>query len=219
MADVCGDYGLEAANRRMLHDFYLVMKANDDYLKFVFLTGVGKLGQINVFSGLNNIRDISLDPDFAAICGITQQELLTYFGEGIARMGEDNGWTSEETLRCLKEHYDGYHFSKKMVDVYNPFSLVNALSSRTLGDFWFQSGTPTRLLRLFMEKDWGAADLEGTAMSQSRLAAGDVLGSNLALACYYTGYLTIRGYDREHDDFILGYPNAEVRNGFFNSLL
>ena len=210
---------LEAANRRTLHDFYRVMKANEDYLKFVFLTGVGKIGQINVFSGLNNLKDISLHPDYSAICGITTQELLDNFHEGIEELGKRCGWTFEKTLQELKAQYDGYHFTEDLVDVYNPFSLVNALYDKFIGDYWFQSGTPTRLVKQFLENDWGTPDLEGTRVLRNTLSSGDVLGNNLALSCYYTGYLTIKSYNMKRQSFVLGYPNTEVRTGFFKYLV
>ncbi len=210
---------LEAANRRTLHDFYRVMKANEDYLKFVFLTGVGKIGQISVFSGLNNLKDISLHPDYSAICGITTQELLDNFREGIEELGKEMGLANEDALRKLKNQYDGYHFSQRLVDVYNPYSVVNALFDRSIGDYWFHSGTPTRLVRQFLEQDWGTIDLEGTIVSKSDMDSGDVLGNNLALSCYYTGYLTIKSYNPEEMEFTLGYPNAEVRDGFFKYLM
>ena len=217
--DVADNKELEAEHRRILHDFYGVMKASEDCLKFVFLTGVGKLGQINVFSGLNNLKDISLHPDYSAICGITTQELLDNFKEGIDKLAEDMEVSPEEALAELKNHYDGYHFSQKLIDVYNPFSLANALFDRSIRDYWFNSGTPTRLVNEFLRNDWGKPDLEGTVVSVSDLDSGDVLGDNLALTCYYTGYLTIKDYDQEYEEFTLGYPNVEVRRGFFNSLL
>lgn len=210
---------LEDANRRTLHDFYRVMKANEKYLKFVFLTGVGKIGQINVFSGLNNLTDISLDTRYSAICGITTQELHDCFQEGIDELGQEMDKTSELALQMLKKQYDGYHFSKRMVDVYNPYSLIKALYYRDIRDYWFQSGTPTRLVKQFLENDWGTPDLEGTYVTGSDLESGDVLGNNLALACYYAGYLTIKEYDKEFGEYVLGYPNTEVRTGFFNYLM
>lgn len=210
---------LETLNRRTLHDFYRVMKANEDHLKFVFLTGVGKLGQINIFSGLNNLTDISLDPRYSAICGITTQELNDNFHDGIEDLATSNGWTFDEAILRLKEQYDGYHFSKDLVDIYNPFSVIKALYSKDIRDFWFQSGTPTRLIRQFLENDWGTPDLEGTIVTGSDLDSGDVMGNNLALSCYYTGYLTIKSYTPDDGEYTLGYPNTEVRNGFFKNLM
>ncbi len=219
IVDVHDKPELEKLNRKILHDFYRVMKSNTDCLKFVFLTGVGKLGQINIFSGLNNIVDISLLPQYSAICGITTKELTDNFQEGIEDLGKDSGWTYDEALSRLKQHYDGYHFSKNMVDIYNPFSVVRALYSLSIGDYWFQSGTPTRLIHQFLENDWGTPDLEGTVMSRVMLESGDVLGDNLALTCFYTGYLTIQDYNQRRDNFVLGYPNKEVRKGFFMNLM
>ena len=217
--DVADNKDVEAEHRRILHDFYGVMKANENYLKFVFLTGVGKIGQINVFSGLNNLKDISLHPDYSAICGITTQELTGNFHEGIEELGLRRKWSFEETLQELKAQYDGYHFTEDLIDVYNPFSVVNALFDRSIRDYWFQSGTPTRLVRQFLEHDWGTPDLEGTVVKMDTLGSGDVLGSNLALSCYYTGYLTIKSYNMRRQSFTLGYPNTEVRTGFFKSLV
>ena len=219
IVDVHDNPELEKLNRMILHDFYRVMKSNTDCLKFVFLTGVGKLGQINIFSGLNNIMDISLMPQYSAICGITIDELEGNFQEGIEDLAQKRSWTHEETLLKLKAQYDGYHFSEDLIDVYNPFSLVRALYSLSIGDYWFQSGTPTRLIHQFLENDWGTPDLEGTVMSRVMLESGDVLGNDLALTCFYTGYLTIKDYDEEFDEFTLGYPNTEVRKGFFNNIL
>lgn len=141
------------------------------------------------------------------------------FQEGIVDLGKGMDMTADEALSKLKKRYDGYHFSKDMVDIYNPFSVVKAIYSRDIRDFWFQSGTPTRLINQFLSNDWGTPDLEGTVVSTSDLDSGEVLGSNLALACYYTGYLTIKGYDVEYGEYTLGYPNQEVRNGFFKNLM
>lgn len=217
--DASDNREIESEHRRILHDFYGVMKANEGLLKFVFLTGVGKLGQINVFSGLNNLKDISLSPDYSAICGITAPELHQYFSQGIEELGKEWEWSYDETLQALKNQYDGYHFSAKLIDVYNPFSVINALYDKSVRDYWFQSGTPTRLIRQFIDNDWGKPDLEGTTVTASILDSGDVLGNNLALACYYTGYLTIKSYNARRGLFVLGYPNDEVRNGFFMDLM
>lgn len=210
---------LEVQNRKTLHDFYRVMKSCAGYLKFVFLTGVGKLGQISVFSGLKNIQDISLRREYSAICGITTKELLSNFREGIESLAMRHGWSFDDTLQRLKEQYDGYHFSEEMIDIYNPYSLLNALNAEVIIDYWFQSGTPTRLVQQFLKQNWSTDDLEGAVASESALISGDVLGDSLILTCFYTGYLTIKAYDSEYQEFTLGYPNTEVRTGFFNCLL
>ena len=219
IVDVHDKPELEKLNRKTLHDFYRVMKSNEKYLKFVFLTGVGKLGQINIFSGLNNIMDISLMPQYSAICGITTQELTNNLKEGIEDLAQKRNWTYEETLLRLKSQYDGYHFSEDLIDIYNPFSLVKALYSKSISNYWFQSGTPTRLIHQFLKNNWGHPDLEGTLVSASDLDSGDVLGNNLALTCYYTGYLTIKSYNARREIYTLGYPNTEVRTGFFKNMM
>lgn len=217
--DVSDNKQIEEENRRILHDFYGVMKANEGLLKFVFLTGVGKLGQINIFSGLNNLMDISLLPAYEGICGITTQELIDNFQQGINNLAQSMGITSDDALLELKKNYDGYHFSKELTDVYNPYSLIKALSYSEIDSYWFQSGTPTRLIRQFLNNDWGSPDLEGTVVSDRALGSGDVLGTNLALSCFYTGYLTIKSFNPRRKTFTLGYPNAEVRTGFFKDMM
>ena len=217
--DVSGNKSLETEHRRILHDFYGVMKANEKFLKFVFLTGVGKLGQVNIFSGLNNLLDISLDTRYSAICGITTEELHDNFNEGIEELAKEMNVSVDKALQKLKHQYDGYHFSRKLVDVYNPYSLVKSLYYRNIRDYWFQSGTPTRLVHQFLSNDWGKPDLEGTIVTASDLDSGDVLGNNLTLSCFYTGYLTIKSYNVRRESFVLGYPNVEVRKGFFMDLV
>lgn len=219
--DVHDDENLEKAYRDILRGFYGVMKSCSDYLKFVFLTGVGKLGQVNVFSGLNNIRDISLNPEYSAICGITTQELRDNFQEGIETMSQDKGWTVDETLQELKRHYDGYHFARDLTDVYNPFSLLNAFQDRNLGKYWYRTGTPTMLYEKLKKWDYPLDDLEDVMVYADTLEDGDVLGDNLEALFYYTGYLTVKRSlcDEDGEKYVLGYPNLEVRSGFFNGLM
>ncbi len=219
--DVQDDEDLEKDFRDILRGFYGVMKSCSDDLKFVFLTGVGKLGQVNVFSGLNNIRDISLSPDYSAICGITTEELLDSFQEGIRQMGEVNGWSYDRTVMELKQHYDGYHFARDLTDVYNPYSLLNALQDSYLGSYWYQTGTPTRLLEKLTRWDFPVQDLEDTMIAPRTLEVGDVLGDELEVLFYYTGHLTIKDYVRTDNGprYVLGYPNQEVRESFFDGVV
>ena len=219
--DVSGNDALERSYRNILRGFYGVMKSCSDCLKFVLLTGVGKLGQINVFSGLNNIRDISMSPEYSAICGITDEELRANFREGIEALGQEYGWDYEETVRQLKENYDGYHFARDLKDIYNPFSLLNALEDRHLDKYWYHTGTPTMLYDRLRNWEYPLGDLEGVRVYADTLNDGDVLGDELEVLFYYTGYLTIRDYIRGEDgeQYVLGYPNAEVRSGFFNGLV
>lgn len=213
------DIETQTHNRKILHDFYGVMKGNDQYLKFVFLTGVGKLGQINIFSGLNNIRDISLLPEFSAICGITTDELTAGFKEGIECLGKTKNWPTERTLQELKTNYDGYHFAEDLTDVYNPFSLLNALASSKILNYWYYTGTPTRLYEELKEWRKPLGDLENVRILENSLQVGNVLSKKPIITMFYTGYLTIKSYDSSNGLYTLGYPNREVRESFVNGLM
>ena len=219
--DVQDDEALQKNFRDILRGFYGVMKSCSDDLKFVFLTGVGKLGQVNVFSGLNNLRDISMAPEYSAICGITTDELVAYFQQGIEDMCQAKGLTIDETLRELKRNYDGYHFARDLTDVYNPFSLLNAFQDRNLGKYWYRTGTPTMLYEKLKNWDYPLDDLEDIVVYAETLEDGDVMGDELEVLFYYTGYLTIKKSitDDDGEKYVLGYPNLEVRSGFFNGLV
>ena len=219
--DVQDDEELEKTFRDILRGFYGVMKSCSDDLKFVFLTGVGKLGQVNVFSGLNNLRDISMAPEYSAICGITTDELVANFREGIEDMSHAKGLTREETLQELKRHYDGYHFARDLKDVYNPFSLLNAFQDCNLGKYWYRTGTPTMLYEKLKNWDYPLDDLEDIVVYADTLEDGDVMGDEIEVLFYYTGYLTIKKSitDDDGEKYVLGYPNLEVRSGFFNGLV
>ena len=219
--DVQDNAELERVMRDALRGFYGVMKSCSQYLKFVFLTGVGKLGQVNVFSGLNNLRDISLNPEYSAICGITTDELIGSFQEGIRELGDVNGWDPDRTVLELKRHYDGYHFARDLTDVYNPYSLLNAFQDGYLGSYWYQTGTPTRLLHRLEHWEFPVQDLEDTMVAPRTLEVGDVLGDELEVLFYYTGYLTLKDYVRTDNGYryVLGYPNKEVRESFFDGVV
>ncbi|MDY4410529.1 MAG: AAA family ATPase, partial [Prevotella sp.] len=152
---------LEERNRNTLKAFYSTFKAADADLRFVFLTGVTKFAQVSVFSGFNNAQDISMVPDFDSLCGISQEELDTNFHDAIEALGKANGLSYEETAQLLKETYDGYHFSKAMTDIYNPFSLLNTFKRKDFSDYWFATGTPTYLLRLLAHNDEDLSQIVG----------------------------------------------------------
>ncbi|EJW99667.1 hypothetical protein EVA_12225 [gut metagenome] len=156
-------------NREILKAFYSVFKQTDAYLRFVFLTGVTKFSQISVFSGFNQPKDISMYDKYEALCGITEDELLKYFSEPIREMAESEGCTEEEMQQLLKQRYDGYHFGEKMLDVYNPFSLLNAFDSKRIRDYWFASGTPTYLIRLMNHFNEGIDQLTGKILFVGRV--------------------------------------------------
>ena len=217
--DVLGDKELEENNREVLRSFYSVMKSQDANLRFVMLTGVGKLPQMNVFSGLNNIEDISMNPIYSTICGVTEPELREYFGKGVSDLAEANGLTVAEIYEALKANYDGYHFAGDMRDVYNPYSLLTALKNRMITDSWYRTGTPTHLIKALKRAEAPIEDLDGTVCSFDQLLNGNVTGDDIVATLYYTGYLTIKEFDRMTNTFVLGYPNGEVRRGFLQNVL
>lgn len=217
--DCTNEPELQNEMRRILRNFYGVMKSNDDYLKFVFLTGVGKIGQMNVFSGLNNLNDISLDDPYAAICGITSKELTTVFHPGIEEMAKEYRLDFNGMVKELKANYDGYHFSRGLIDVYNPFSLMSALSKKEIASYWYSTGTPTRLVNMLMRQEIDVDELDNYVVDRDDLSDGNMLSDRLIPNLYFTGYLTIRDYDREERKYILGFPNNEVRTGFLRNLV
>ena len=206
-------------NRKALHDFYEVMKKMDSKLRFVLLTGVGKLGKLSVFSGLNNIRDITLDRTFSTICGITEDELHRYFDEGVGELAAANGRTVDEAYRNLKMMYDGYHFAEDLTDIYNPFSILNCLVSRKLRPYWFESGTPTHLLHVLKHSKEDLARLNGAVIAEDMLNSADVIRYQPVPFMFYTGYLTIQSYNERRQAYTLRYPNHEVEQGFLRNLL
>ena len=210
---------LLTAYRQQLKAFYGVLKSKDAYLRFALLTGVTKFSKVSVFSDLNNLQDISMSPRFATLCGITEQELYDVFEEDIRLLGEHNGMSEEETRKALKDSYDGYHFTANCPDLYNPFSLLNAFSSKELGSYWFETGTPTFLIQLLKQGHYNLYNLYHEQVSKDMLGDIDNVGGNpLPMLCQ-SGYLTLKGYDREFGTYTLGFPNREVAEGFNRHLL
>ena len=205
---------IEDRNREILKGFYSVFKAADGDLQFVLLTGVTKFSQVSVFSGFNQPADISIDLRYEALCGITQEELEAYFGEPISEMAETNDCTESEMLAMLKRQYDGYHFSQRMTDIYNPFSLLNAFASQTLRDFWFSSGTPTYLIRLLSHTDENLDEIAGKYYDPQEFIDYKANVEKPLPMIYQSGYLTIKDYDRDFRTFLLDFPNNEVKKGF-----
>lgn len=201
---------LQKELRNIVRDFFSPLKGAGQYLRFLFITGISKFSQLSIFSELNNLQNISMRDEFSALCGITENELLTQLKPDIERMAEANEETYEEACAHLKKQYDGYHFSKKCEDIYNPFSLINAFNSKDYKNYWFSSGTPTFLLDLLQEADFNVRELEGVEVSF------DVPSSTIIdpiLLLYQCGYLTIKDYDSMFRMYKLGYPNAEVQEG------
>ena len=191
-------------------EVFAVLKSQDKYERFVFITGITKFTQISLFSVLNNLTNISFDAPYAALCGITKEEITENFMPEIKEMGEMNGWTVEETLEQLKSYYDGYHFSRKnMVDVFNPFSLINALADKELKNYWAASGATSLLPKFVDDLDIRLQDFEKSALISSVIETSDVTGGGPELFLYQSGYLTIKGY--MSGTYLLGIPNHEVR--------
>ena len=213
--DVDGqEYLLEDWNRDTLRAFYSVFKAADADLQFVLLTGVTKFSQVSVFSGFNQPEDISMSKFYDTLCGITQEELEHYFSEAIAGLAEVYRCNVEEMKQLLKRRYDGYHFSSRLVDVYNPFSILNVFKSMEMKDYWFSTGTPTYLLRLLSHSDKNMDELAGEYYKSNVFMDYKATVEKPLPMIYQSGYLTIKDYRQQRDTFLLDYPNDEVKNGF-----
>ena len=214
--EAIGNEELADQYRRRLKGFYGVLKSADPYLKFVLLTGVTKFSQVSVFSDLNQLEDISMLPQYDTICGITEEELESNFQEDIAALAEAEQRTYPDMLEYLRRKYDGYHFSEALHGVYNPFSILNVLKSQVCRDFWFQTGTPTYLMELLKRSSYDITNLEGVKLAAGSFADYRANTEMPIPMIYQSGYLTIKGYDRERDKYTLGYPNGEVKKGFLN---
>lgn len=201
--------------RSMLKAFYGVLKSSDRYIKFAFLTGVTKFGQVSVFSDLNNLRDITLLPQYNDICGITETELAHNFSDDIRRLAVNIGETPEATAALLKVNYDGYHFCRQETEgIYNPFSLLNVLQNCELNDYWFSTGTPTLLVELLKRSNMDLSNLDGVERSANDLMGIDPSFGDPVPVIFQSGYLTIKGYDDRRRRYRLGFPNEEVERGF-----
>lgn len=211
---------LQEDHRNQLKAFYSVLKTQDRYIKFAFLTGVTKFGKISVFSDLNNLMDLSMDHRYVNICGTTEEEeLKSYFKEGISELASANGDSESETIDKLRMHYGGYHFEKNSEGIYNPFSVLNTLAKHRYKNYWFETGTPTFLIELLKEHGYRLPDLNKEQVSAFVMSGMDSAPTNLTPFIYQTGYLTIKGYDERFKKYQLGFPNKEVEEGFLNLLL
>ena len=199
-------------------EVFAILKADDEYERFVFITGITKFTQISLFSVMNNLSNISFDAEYADICGITKEELSDCFMPEIEQMAAANGWTVDEAQQRLKAHYDGYHFSiDSTVGVFNPFSLVNALADKRLRNYWSTSGATTLLPKFVDNMELRLKDFEHCAVLATVIEATDVTGGGAELFLYQSGYLTIKGYDE--GIYLLGFPNHEVRQALYETVL
>ena len=208
----------EDENRSILKALYSTFKSADDYTRFVFLTGVTKFSQISVFSGFNQPNDISMSARYDALCGITEEELDRYFAAPIAEMANNYGCTPSEMRFKLKRRYNGYHFSHRLTDVYNPFSLINAFRHNWMDDYWFRSGTPTYLQTLLSHNHESINDLTGKYYDPKMFVDYRADVEKPLPMIYQSGYLTIKDYDMRRNRFLLDFPNDEVRSGFLSVL-
>lgn len=205
--------------RAMLKPFYSTLKAADQYIRFAMITGVTRFSRLSIFSDLNNLRDISLNEDFATICGITEAEIKEGMMPGVEGLARSLDVSSGEALERLKKNYDGYHFTSDQTDIYNPFSLLNALEDKKISDYWFASGTPTFLLNLLRSKPGEVKDFFNIAAKASSLTEISSYAVNPESLLFQTGYLTIKEYNTRRETFVLGIPNGEVERGLMNGLL
>ena len=203
--------------RAVLQGFYGVIKSMGEQTKFCFLTGVSKIGKLSVFSTLNNLTDISMEPEYSDICGISENDLHKYFEDSVAELADANRLSINECYKKLKDMYDGYHFSEDSEGMYNPFSLLNTLRSRKFKEYWFETGTPTLLVNVMKQTSFDVTTLSDNVVVPAAKLNGmqDIVNKPVSLF-FQTGYLTIKEYDSEYNEYRLGFPNDEVKNGFLN---
>ena len=220
LLDVMNDKVRLPSLRQIMRNFYSPIKSLDPYLRFVFITGINKFAQLSIFSELNNLQNISMMPEYSAICGISQSEMEAGMKEQIQALADKQKISYEEALAKLKENYDGYHFCEESEDIYNPFSLIKSLNERRFGSYWFDTGTPT-----YLSDRRGRKPIDETALDnmplvpQSDFDVSPELSDNSLPMLYQTGYLTIKSYDERMQLYTLGYPNKEVKIGFTRGLL
>ncbi len=210
---------LQNEYRNTLKAFYGVMKSMDRYIQFAFLTGVTKFGKVSVFSDLNNLNDLSMWEPFVSLCGIDENELHAYFDNDIHALASTLGITYEEACLELKASYDGYHFVENSLGIYNPFSLLNTFEKKKFGSYWFETGTPTYLVKLLQNTNYDLYRMAHTETDADVLNSIDAISKNPIPVIYQSGYLTIKGYDKTFGLYRLGFPNKEVEEGFIKYLL
>ena len=210
------DPELQAEHRAQLKAFYSVLKTQDRYIKFAFLTGVTKFGKVSVFSDLNNLTDISMDYRYIIICGMTEKELLENFKEGICQLAEANGDSETETIAKISMRYAGYHFEENSEEIYNPFSVLNTLANSRYDDYWFKANTHTFLIDILKKHDYCITNLSKAQIKANMM---NNVETNPFPVIYQGGYLTIKSYDERFKNYKLGFPNKEVEEGILNTLL
>lgn len=219
MLQAIGNEELQKAFRSTLQAFYGAIKTMDGYIKFAFLTGVTKFGKVSVFSALNNLIDLSMDEQYAAICGMTEKEIHENLEEDLHELARKQKMSYEEVCKELKVCYDGYHFVEDSVGIYNPFSVLNTFFKMKFGNYWFETGTPTYLVELLKAHDYDLHDMAQVETDTDILNSVDSASTNPIPVIYQSGYLTIKEYDDRFGIYRLGFPNREVEEGFMKFLL
>lgn len=227
MLDSINDAGLQDYMRQRVRSLFSPLKAQSRYLRFIFMTGISKFSQMSVFSELNNLLQITFVPDYEAVCGITEEELLTVWKENIGQLADDMNrrysrwgihYTYDDVVAKLKAMYDGYHFTNNMTDIYCPWSLVNAFKLGDIQSFWFSTGTPTMLVDVMRKCNINMQQLEGVSVSMDRFDAPTERIVDPIPVLYQSGYITMKDYNPHYNQYVLGFPNGEVREGFAKSL-
>ena len=219
LLDVAHEETMLPVLRNVMRNFYSPLKACDPYLQFVFLTGITKFSQLSIFSELNNLKNISMRSDFAGVCGITKEEVLTQMSDHLDDFASSLGITRDEAMDGLSRQYDGYHFTWPSPDIFNPFSLLNALQDKDFRSYWFESGTPTFLIEMMRKFNVAPADITHMETMPSAFDAPTESMRSITPLLYQGGYITIKGYDKISRLYTLDIPNLEIRVGLMESLL
>lgn len=214
-----GNAELQELYREQLHGLYSVLKNSEEQIHFCMLTGVTRYGKVSVFSGLNNLNDITFSDEYAGICGVTSEELRENYSVGVAKLAQKEGLDMEEAFKLLRFNYDGYHFSQSMVDIYNPFSINYAMHNCRIEDYWCQSGVPTILSKALLQNDIDISTLNGSKVSKTALIDLSMYALNPIPLFYQTGYLTLKAFEANRQRYTVGYPNREVEAAILNNVL
>ena len=210
----------ENQNREILRAFYSPLKNSDKYIRFLFITGITRISHMNIFSGLNQLEDISLEEKYSSICGISETELTQYFMPEIEELAQKQEMTLEETKAELAKMYDGYHFAPNSEGVYNPFCLLRCLKNSDFGSYWFESGTPSFLVKTLQNQPFQLFSImDGRKATESQFKDYDPDSKNMLPVIYQSGYLTIKDFEKRGRIYTLGFPNKEVEDGFLNAIL
>ncbi len=210
---------LQAKVREKMNDLFSPLKDLDPKLRFVFITGITKFSQMSIFSALNNLTDISLEPEYEGLCGITKEEMTTVLKEDLEAFASKNKITYEDAVKKFKERYDGYHFSTEKKDIFNPYSVFSALNSKQLRNYWFDTGTPSSLIKLINKFEIEMPKLNNVKCTLERFSKPVEKVSDLIPFLYQAGYISIKNYNERREEFTLGFPNKEVRQAFADSLM